>query len=135
MNGEWRMENGEFKRAALLLSDDLLFTSRITGAAQANGVAIKVARSVEVLKNLAKSEKPILLLVDLSNPGLVIEELLDWVRTFAIDQQPRVIAYGSHVDTETLRAARAAGCDEVMPRSQFVERLQRQFTEWAATKA
>ena len=31
----------------------------------------------------------------------------------------RVIAFGSHVDTELLEAARAAGCDDVFPRSKF----------------
>ncbi|MGZ3385055.1 MAG: hypothetical protein ACXWNF_09120, partial [Isosphaeraceae bacterium] len=29
------------------------------------------------------------------------------------------VAFGSHVDTEALAAARAAGCDPVMPRSKF----------------
>jgi len=31
----------------------------------------------------------------------------------------RIVAFGSHVDVEALSAARAAGCDEVMPNSQF----------------
>lgn len=119
---------------ALLLSDDLLFASRIMGEAQASNVALKVARSVDVLKSLAEVEKPNLLIVDLSNPGLVIEDLLAWVNTFTTGERPLVVAYGSHVDTETLRAARAAGCDEVMPRSQFVERLPKQLNEWATMR-
>lgn len=31
----------------------------------------------------------------------------------------RIVAYGSHVDTDAMTAARAAGADDVMPRSQF----------------
>ena len=36
---------------------------------------------------------------------------------------PTIIGYGSHVDTATLKAARDAGCDVVLPRSKFVEEL------------
>ena len=43
---------------------------------------------------------------------------------------PRVVAYGSHVDTATLRAARAAGCDPVLPRSKFVEDLAQELPAW-----
>ena len=35
----------------------------------------------------------------------------------------RVVGFGSHVDTERLEAARAAGCTEVLPRSRFFARL------------
>jgi hypothetical protein len=43
---------------------------------------------------------------------------------------PRVVAYGSHVDTATLRAAREAGCDPVLPRSKFVEELPSALPHW-----
>jgi len=33
------------------------------------------------------------------------------------------VAYGSHVDKARLDAARAAGCDEVLPRSKFSAEL------------
>jgi DNA-binding NarL/FixJ family response regulator len=51
--------------------------------------------------------------VDLGRPGAV-EALPALVATGA-----RVVAFGSHVERETLDAARAAGCDEVLPRSRF----------------
>ncbi len=35
----------------------------------------------------------------------------------------RTIGFGSHVDRELLEAARAAGCDEVLPRSRFFAHL------------
>lgn len=53
--------------------------------------------------------------VDLSRPGV-----LDVLPQLA---GRRVIGFGSHVDTERLDAARAAGCTEVLPRSQFFARL------------
>jgi DNA-binding response OmpR family regulator len=121
------MEDRGSTRTGLLLSDDLLFASRITGVARSEGVAIKVARSSEVMKKLGETERPSLVIVDLANPGMVVEDLVDWVNTFAASERPPIIAYGSHVDTATLKGARAAGCDEVMPRSQFVERLPTLF--------
>lgn len=35
----------------------------------------------------------------------------------------RTIGFASHVDHELLAAARAAGCDEVLPRSRFFARI------------
>ena len=49
--------------------------------------------------------------VDLSRPGV-----LDVLPLLA---GRRVVGFGSHVDTDLLAAARAAGCTEVLPRSAF----------------
>ncbi len=106
----------------LLLSDDLMFISRITGTARDLGLKVKPARSVEVLVSLARQQPPRCVLVDLSNPGLILTDL--WRQlTEVCPTMPRVIAYGSHVDVELLNAARAAGCNPVLPRSKFVEEL------------
>ena len=53
--------------------------------------------------------------VDLSRPGV-----LDAVEAL---RGRRVIGFGSHVDTDLLRAARAAGCETVLARSAFFPRL------------
>jgi DNA-binding NarL/FixJ family response regulator len=113
----------------LLLSDDLIFTSRVTGTARALGLVVKPARTVETLTRLARELAPRCVILDLANPGLVIADLLGWLAQ-ECGQRPRVVAYGSHVDTATLRAARAAGCDVVLPRSKFVEELPRGLPEW-----
>jgi CheY-like chemotaxis protein len=113
----------------LLLSDDLLFTSRVTGAAQTLGLTIQVARSSQTLLTLARQQSPSGILIDLANPGLDLPDLLRCLAE-TCPAMPRVMAYGSHVDTETLRAARAAGCDPVLPRSKFVEDLPRELPRW-----
>jgi DNA-binding NarL/FixJ family response regulator len=118
----------ESEPVGLLLSDDLLFTSRITGTARALGLNIKAARTVEAMLALAARHQPRCVIVDLAAPGLVLADLF---RQFG-DDRPRVVAYGSHVDAESLRAARAAGCDPVMPRSQFVEVLLASLPDWFA---
>jgi CheY-like chemotaxis protein len=115
----------------LLLSDDLMFTSRITGTAHGLGLTIKPARSVEALQALVQQQSPNCVIVDLANPGLVIADLIRWLRASCV-LMPRVVAYGSHVDTATLRTAREAGCDVVLPRSKFVEELPSMLPEWMA---
>jgi CheY-like chemotaxis protein len=121
-------------RLGLLLSDDLIFTSRITATGRALGLAIKAARSVEALEALARQQVPSGVLVDLGNPGLDVPDLIARLRA-ACAVMPRVVGYGSHVDAAGLRAARAAGCDLVLPRSAFVEQLPTALPEWLASSS
>lgn len=118
----------------LLLSDDLMFTSRITATARSLDLRIATARSMELLLNLAKNQTPACVIVDLANPGLAIVGLIDGLRE-SCSPMPRVVAYGSHVDVATLQAARAAGCDIVLPRSKFVEELPVQLPAWLKSAA
>jgi CheY-like chemotaxis protein len=120
---------GESAPIGLLLSDDMIFTSRITGTARALGLTVKAARSSDMLLAMARQHTPALVLLDLSNPGLQLPELLQALRTSS-SPMPRMVAYGSHVDAAVLRAAREAGCDPVLPRSKFVEELPRALPEW-----
>lgn len=113
--------------AGLLLSDDLLFISRITGTARSLGLEIKAVRTASDL--LAQVTPPVCVLVDLHNPGLDIGA---FVRSLKDSGSVYVVGYGSHVDTATLKAAREAGCNLVLPRSKFVEELATQLPGWLA---
>ncbi len=112
-------------RVGLLLCDDLLFTSRITGVARDLGLPLRVARTAADL--LAQAVSPTCVLLDLHNEGLV---LADVVRQLRERGQPYIVGYGSHVDTATLKQAREAGCDLVLPRSKFVEDLPTALPRW-----
>lgn len=116
-------------KVGLLLSDDLIFTSRIIGTARALGFAFQPAHAADVLLRLAGQQSPACVLVDLSNPGMVIADLVGQLKE-TCTPCPRLVAYGSHVDTATLRAAREAGCDVVLPRSKFVEDLPQLLPTW-----
>lgn len=113
----------------LVLSDDLIFTSRITGTARDLGLTIHSARSTEELLSLARRQTPACVILDLANPGLVIADLLPQLADVCAPM-PSVVAYGSHMNAPVLKEARAAGCDLVMPRSQFVEELPTSLTGW-----
>jgi CheY-like chemotaxis protein len=115
----------------LLLSDDLIFTSRIVGTGRDLGYTIKQARSADALLGLAQQEMPRCVILDLSNPGLEIAELMRRLGE-TCSPMPFVAAYGSHVDTVTLRAGREAGCNIVWPRSKFVEELPQVLPIWFA---
>src|SRR5262249_9239239 len=106
----------------LMLCDDLLFVSKVAGAAKALGLEVRAARDAAALVELARREAPGGVLIDLHNPGLDVAALLRELEG-ACEKRPRVVAYGSHVEAATLHAARQAGCDLVLPRSKFVEDL------------
>src|SRR5438128_2404439 len=106
---------------ALLLSDDLLFHSRITGTAEKLGLSIQTVRTAAELLAKAQQLQPVCVLLDLHNPGLDIASVVSQLK--AQSPPPLLVAYGSHVEAATLHKAREAGCDRVLPRSQFVEEL------------
>src|SRR5262245_20050331 len=118
---------------AILLSDDLIFTSRVVGTGRDLGLPIRTARNPDAVLNLAQQQPPTCVIVDLSNPGLRVTELIQGLS--GPPTRPRIVAYGSHVDTATLRAARDAGCDIVLPRSKFVEDLPTALPTWLTPPA
>lgn len=61
-----------------------------------------------------EAEEGDLVVVDLSRPGVI--EVLGQVAG-------EIVGFASHVDTELLDRARAAGCAEVLPRSRFFATL------------
>jgi CheY-like chemotaxis protein len=117
----------------LLLCDDLIFASRISGTARALGLEVLQVRTADALVELAGREAPQGVLIDLGFPDLDLPELLRRLGEVC-PGMPRVVAYGSHVDAAGLRAARAAGCDLVLPRSKFVEDLPGELPAWLAAR-
>ncbi len=116
----------------LMLCDDLIFTSKVTGTANALGLVVQAVRSPAALLEAARHHAPRCVIVDLHNPGLDLPELIRQLAD-ACPVMPRVVGYGSHVEAETLHAARVAGCDPVWPRSKFVEELPEALATWLAT--
>ncbi len=113
--------------SVLIVCDDLMFTSKVTATARAHGLTAAVARTPADAARKAAGVGCVI--VDLHLPGLDVPALLGELR--AAGSRAAVIGFGSHVDVETLKAARAAGCDRVLPRSQFVRELEAKLPEWA----
>jgi DNA-binding response OmpR family regulator len=113
--------------SALIVCDDLMFTSKVTATARAHGLTAAVARTPA--DAVRKAPPTGCVIVDLHLPGLDLPGLISDLRVTG--STAVVIGFGSHVDVETLKAARTAGCDRVLPRSQFVRELEAKLPEWA----
>lgn len=101
------------------LMDDLFFQMKLAETAKHLGVEVKVAASPEALQALL-NPPPKLLIVDLNSRSQPIAAIQ---RLRADKNEMRVVGFLSHVQTELAAQARAAGCDEVMPRSIFTQNL------------
>jgi CheY-like chemotaxis protein len=101
------------------LIDDLFFQMKVAETAKHLGVELKVATNGDALLTLLESA-PKLVIVDLNARSQPIQAI---ERVRANKNDVRVIGFLSHVQTDLAVQARAAGCDEVMPRSSFTQNL------------
>jgi len=108
--------------AVVFFSSDMTFSSRVLGAAQALGVGCKVAALPAQLSGAVAADCR-LVLVDLGLAGLDMPAAVATIR--GASPPAKIVAFGPHVDEALLASAKAAGCDEVLPRSQF----QKQYVE------
>ena len=108
--------------AGLLLSRDLIFTSKVTGTARALGQRVMVAGNTALAATMIGQWRPKVVFVDLAAGDLVSPAALLAFKAQAGPETP-FVAFGSHVDTAALDAARDAGCDPVLPRSRFSAEL------------
>ena len=108
--------------AGLLLSRDLIFTSKVTGTAGALGHRVVVAGNVALASAILAKWSPVVVFIDLAAGDLVSPSSIREYREIARAGTP-FLAFGSHVDTQALADAAASGCDPVMPRSRFTNEL------------
>jgi DNA-binding NarL/FixJ family response regulator len=103
--------------------DDLLFSSKIRTTAKQAGVELTFARSPEEIVRQARENRPALVIFDLNSAKT---DPLASISALKADPQLagiRTLAFASHVHTELIAAARAAGADQVLPRSAFAGNL------------
>jgi DNA-binding NarL/FixJ family response regulator len=108
----------------IALLDDLFFQSKLAETARLGGVELKMTNTNEALL-LAAAENPAATVVLDLNARCKPLDALPELRENSAAPKRRVIAFLSHVQTELAEQARAAGCDEVMPRSRFTLELPR----------
>lgn len=108
------MDQFEIPPVAIALVRDLMFSGRISATCRAMGISVKMLRDpAQLVSQVAQC-----LIVDLNQDG-AIPAAVQWRQS---TENP-VIGFVSHVDTAAITAARQAGIDRVMPRSQFVTSL------------
>jgi hypothetical protein len=116
----------------LLLSRDLIFTTKIRTTAAELGYEIRAVSDVKLAESLIAEQRPRVVFVDLTAGDLCAPSALRSFRKLA-GASAWFVAFGPHVDTDVLAAASAAGCQAVMPRSRFAsalpELIRRYFSE------
>jgi hypothetical protein len=106
----------------LLLSRDLIFTTKVRQTAAALGYPVQVAGDSLLARSLIQTSRPRVVFVDLTAGDLAAPDAL---RDFLKLAGPAVwfVAFGPHVESESLASARAAGCHAVLTRSKFAAEL------------
>jgi CheY-like chemotaxis protein len=104
----------------LALVDDLFFQARMLETARQVGIELKTVSTGDAFLAEAAQSSTGLLIVDLNVRQGGIEAL---ERLRAAGNQRPVIAFLSHVQVELAERARAAGCQQVLPRSKFTQNL------------
>ena len=102
-----------------MLTNDVMFSSRVTSAARTSNASVEVAQTTGVL---SEREDVSLAMIDLElfpidKLASLVSELRQ--RSAAI----HIVAYGPHVDDALLAAARDAGCDRVLTKGQFSQQI------------
>lgn len=112
-------------RTALLVSRDLFFISKVTGTASSLGIEMRVVAGAQAAAQLASGESLQCIFIDLADERLDVAEFFAGLKPGQPESNKPapVIAFGSHVATARLQAARDAGCTDVLPRSRFSANL------------
>ena len=107
----------------LAILDDLMFTSKIKGAAAHLGVPISFARSSDAALAGMRASPPKLVIVDLNNPRTDPLGTVGQMKADPALSAIPIVGFASHVQTDVIEAARQAGVDDVLARSAFTQRL------------
>jgi hypothetical protein len=107
------------KITGLGLVRDILFRSRIDAAAQALGVNVAYASTLEQALARCEELKPSVVFADLSDSNFPAGATAVGIKRGGA----RLIGFASHVDLKALRAAREAGFDLTLSRSEFTSRV------------
>lgn len=107
----------------LCIVDDLLFSVKISTAAKALRVDVHFERSGDMVIARVRETQPSLVIFDLNSVRLRPLEAIAALKADPALRGVPTLGFVSHVQTETIAAARKAGIDEVLARSAFSEQL------------
>jgi len=108
----------------LCVIDDLIFSIKISTAAKSlGGVEVFFERSPEMVLPRIKEKLPSLVILDLNSARMKPLDAITAMKADATLKGIKTLGFVSHVDSETIAAARAAGIDHVLARSAFAAQL------------
>ncbi len=105
------------------MAPDLFFGSRIDSAARRLGHQVRFATDAADFLRKLEDELPALVLIDSRARQFPWKDLIEAVRKDQRTASVPIIVFGQHSDIESIRSARAAGCDRFVTNSQLVQEL------------
>jgi DNA-binding NarL/FixJ family response regulator len=106
---------------ALGLVRDLFFRAKIDAVAAIVGAEVEYASSLDAVAVRCGELKPSIIFTDLSDVTFPAAETLKQIRAAA--PNARAIGFASHIDLKPLKAARDAGYELTLSRSEFTAQL------------
>lgn len=103
------------------LMHDLFFRSKVDAVSNAVGLEVIYASSLTEASARCVEKAPEIIFVDLADPIFPAVETASAMRVAA--PAARLIGFASHVDLKALGAAREAGFEMTLSRSEFTQRL------------
>lgn len=103
--------------------EDLIFSIKISTAAKRLGVEMYFERSADQILDTIREKEPRLVIFDLNCARLRPLEMIAAMKEDPALRLVSTLGYVSHVQTDTIAAARQAGVDQVLARSAFSDRL------------
>jgi PleD family two-component response regulator len=119
----------------LCVVDDLIFSIKIKTAATAVGATVSFERIPDMVLSRIREKQPSLVIFDLNSAKLRPLDLIAAIKADADLRSIPTLGYVSHVQTDVIAAARAAGVDQVLARSAFSDRLGEILTSASARPA
>ena len=113
--------------------DDLMFSVKISTAAKALRAEVHFERTPENVLPRIRERHPSLVIFDLNSARLKPLAVLAAMQADPALARIRTLGYVSHVDSDTIAAARDAGINQVLARSAFSERLGEILTSASGT--
>jgi len=108
----------------LCVMDDLMFSIKISSAAKSiGGIDVFFERSPDLVLSSIRDKRPSLVIFDLNSVRMNPMAALAAMKNDAELAGIRTLGFVSHVDADTIAAARAAGIDQVLARSAFSAQL------------
>lgn len=119
----WAALQGDGVAAIVVaLLEDLLFLSKIRETAKAVGVTVITGDTRSCVPSILETG-PQAILLDLNSRMLAAVDCVRALKADPATRQIPIVGFVSHVQSDLIAAARAAGCDLVLARSAFSQQL------------
>lgn len=107
----------------LCVLDDLFFSIKIKTAAKTLGAEVYFERAPEQVLESIRAKAPRLVVFDLDSSKMRPMDAIAAMKADAALREIPTLGFVSHVHDDVIARARAAGIDQVLARSAFVDRL------------